>query len=473
MGMNEAELDAIIREVALWVGAPMTGAWQPRRDRVVLGIGPHFLLMVPRGPHARIHGVPKRPRNPGNPYSFQGACRANLRAPLTGVHKVRGDRALHLRFGARELHLRLTGRSGGLWIVKDGEVLAAYDGPAPGALPALPPPPDAPSATTPRFHPRPSESWNQAAYRWFEKRESDARRRERRLVLTRRLKSRISRDRRLAIALEGDLAKAERAPEARAQADALAARLHTIERGATRVQVPDLDDPDHQWTVELDPRRSPGENLERLYGRARRLDRMGDRVLEHMDRVAERLKVLDGALHIVDEADDATLSKLEKLAPSEGRQRAPKTEELPWYTWIGPHGMTVLVGKNAKANRRLTFQRARGDDFWLHLRGRPGAHLLIPVRSGKTPDLETLLCAAQIALLHAKIPEGEHADVQYTRARHVRSIKGAEDGRVQVLSERVLRVTRDPGVLTGWRRSDLEHFDVDALAEVSGKAGPG
>lgn len=467
MGMNDAELTCVIDELAGWVGEPMTGAWQPRRDRVVIGVGRSWLLLVPRGPDARIHSVNGRPRNPGNPFSFQGACRAHLRAPLRAVHKVDDDRIVALTFGDTDLHLRLTGRSGGLWIVQGRQVLAAYDGPAPDVLPAPPPPPDAPRTKGPRFTPGPGESWNEAARHWFTEREAARTRAERRRLLRKRLKTRMEREQRLRRALDQDLAKADRGPEARSRADAVAARLHEIRRGDHQVTVPDLEEPGHVWTVDLDPKRSPGENLERLYGRARRLDRMGERVLEHMERVEERIRALDAALHVVDEADDATLDRLEALAPRSRRQQKTPSAEDPWHTWIGPRGQQVLVGRHARGNRRLTFQRARGDDFWLHLRGRPGAHLLVPMQSGKTADLDTLLAAAQIALVHARVPEGMQADVQYTRARHVRSIKGAPDGRVQVLSEKVLRVARDPSHLVGWRRADQDVFDADALQAAS------
>jgi len=467
MGMNDAELERVVNDLQRWVGAPMTGAWQHRRDRVILGLGPGLLLLVPRGPFARVHTVARRTRNPRNPFSFQGACRAHLRSPLRSIVKHPHDRVVDFDFGEHQLHLRLTGRSGGLWILRGDEIVAAYDGPAPSRLPPLPPRPEAPTSGEPRFEPQGGEDWDRAASRWFTARESAHRRQERRRLIGRRLRTRLKREGRLLQGLHGDLDKAERAPEARRRADAVAAVLHTVRKGVEEVQAPDLEDPDQVLTVRLDPRRSPGENLERLYGRARRLDRMGDRVLEHMERVESRIAALEAALEVVDQADDATLDEIEELAPPERRGR-PTSPDDPWYTWIGPHGQQVLVGRNAKANRRLTFQRARGHDIWMHLRGRPGAHVLIPLAKGQSANLELLLAAAQIVLVHAKLGEGAKADVQYTPARNIRSIKGAPDGNVMVLDERVLHVTRDPSALVGWRRSDREHFDADALAAAAG-----
>ena len=70
----------------------------------------------------------------------------------------------------------------------------------------------------------------------------------------------------------------------------------------------------------------------------------------------------------------------------------------------------MWVGRNEKSNRKLTFQKARGRDFWMHLRDLPGAHLIIPMRGDSTPDRDLLLAAAQIALLEGKLEPGTGAE---------------------------------------------------------------
>ena len=93
-----------------------------------------------------------------------------------------------------------------------------------------------------------------------------------------------------------------------------------------------------------------------------------------------------------------------------------------------------------------------GEAVMLHLRGKPGAHVVIRTQPGQTPPLATLLAAANIALIQAKVPVGTAADIQYTRIKDVRSIPGDSGGRVRLANEKVLRVTRDPAALVGWTR---------------------
>ncbi|MBW1877703.1 MAG: DUF814 domain-containing protein [Deltaproteobacteria bacterium] len=448
--MRESELAAVVEDLSELEGRSFSGAWQPARDRLVLGLGRHgFLLLVPRGPLPRLHSLHERPANPKRPFSFQGACRAHLKGPLTALRKVKDERVLDFEFGTERLHLRLTGRGGGLWLLRAEEIIAAYDGPAPEALPELPA--LAPRSLTPRFEPEGDETWDLAARRWFGERESGNALTLRRTQLRRKLQRLIDRDQRLLEALEADLHKATEAPRLRTQADTLAAHLHEIPRGARVVVFSDLEYPDQEHRIHLDPASPPSATMERLYHRARRLERVGDRVLDQMVEAEERLERLRTAIGEVEGADAAALPLLESLVPRTAT-RASERKAEPWDTWTGPDGSVVLVGRNSRSNRVLTFQKARGRDFWLHIRERPAAHVVIPLREGKTPSRELLLAAAQIALVKAKVSEGASADVQYTRVKNVRSIPGDPGGRVILHEEKVLYVRRDAAALVGWRK---------------------
>ncbi len=449
MGMNESELEAVVGELQRLVGVSTSGVWQPSRDRVILGFQDGtWLLLVPRGPLARAHTVTRRPKNPQKPFSFQGACRSRIRGPLTALHKVQGERVVRLEFGSVRLELRLTGRSGGLWLVEGDHVVAAYDGPAPEALPPLAIRPVRDDES--RFLPV-EGSWDLGARRYFGDLDRERATVDLRADVERRLRRAISRTDRLRLNLEGDLIRAEQAPALRRQADLLAANLHRVPRGAERVELDDWEG--GTVVVELEPGRPATATLEQLYRRAGRLDRVGDRVLERMDEVEAELVGLQRAMRDLASASLETLQELDRTLPrgSSGRSRP---DDLPWVTWTGPRGERVLVGRNERGNRRLTFQVARGDDWWMHLRARPGAHVILPMPRGQSPSLPLLLAAAQIVLAHAKIPEGEPADVQYARVRDVRAIPG-ETARVRVADERVLRVVRDPSELSGWIREDL------------------
>jgi predicted ribosome quality control (RQC) complex YloA/Tae2 family protein len=451
MAMNDREIEAVVGELRDRLagdrGPGLQGAWQPTRDRVVLGFGDGSLLMiVPRGPFARLHLVRSRPANPPKPFSFQGACRAWLHGPLVAIERVPGDRVVRLSFARGALELRLTGRSSGLWLLDGATVVAAYDGPAPTELPELPPREAREDA--PRFQPE-EGSWNLAADRYFGGLERERERSERRTRVEQALTRAIHRNERLLDNLGDDLARADRAPVLRHQADLLASNVYRAKRGDSALIVEDWESGE-TVTLELDPSRPPTHTLDRLYHQAKRLERVADRVLARMDQVEAEQKAYRAALESLPTLTAEDLAKLEAKLPAGGPVRRKKdAASLPYVTWTGPNDLEVLVGRNAAGNRRLTFQVAKGHDWWMHLRGRPGAHLVLRVGKDRTPSLPHLLAAAQIALLVARVEPGEAAEVQYARVRDVRSIPG-EQGLVTVADEKVLRVQRDPAALVGW-----------------------
>jgi predicted ribosome quality control (RQC) complex YloA/Tae2 family protein len=450
--MHDAEIDAIAAELQGLLGRRLEGAWQPARDRVVLGLeGDALLLMVPRGPLARFHLISSRPKNPRAPFSFQGALRARLGGALEQVVRDPRDRAVTLAFSRGSLLLRLTGRSGGLWLLEDGAPIAAFDGPA-TAIPSLPPRP-AHGDDVLRFRPADPAApwaWSRAAEAWFDQKQragTDADRLGRVLAAGRRHLGRLAR---LEANLDADLAKASGAGDLRRQADALAAALYRVPKGATTAVVDDLGDPDVHWTVQLDPAKSPGSNLNVLYERVRRLERAGERTLERLIEVQEDRARLTALCDEAEKGGEAELATLERAVPRERVARDRDEPTAPWTTWRGPEGAVVFVGRNEAGNRRLSFQHARGNDWWMHLRDRPGPHVVIRVSPGTTPDLAVLLAAAQITLLASRIEVGAAAEVQYTRVKNIKAIPGESGGRVIVHEEKVLRVVRDPAALGVW-----------------------
>lgn len=90
-------------------------------------------------------------------------------------------------------------------------------------------------------------------------------------------------------------------------------------------------------------------------------------------------------------------------------------------------GLSILIGRNSKENLELTFKRARGNDLWMHVRGRPGAHVLIPLAPGKTASLDTLLDAAALAIHFSGGAKWGKTEVDYTYKKHVKRIRDSTE----------------------------------------------
>lgn len=105
-----------------------------------------------------------------------------------------------------------------------------------------------------------------------------------------------------------------------------------------------------------------------------------------------------------------------------------------------PGGWFVLAGRTDSDNDRLSVKLARPNDWWFHVRGMPGSHVVLRSREGEEPDRDTLERAAAIAAWHSKARAGGTVAVSCTQARFVTKPRGAEPGAVRIRKERVLKV---------------------------------
>ncbi len=104
----------------------------------------------------------------------------------------------------------------------------------------------------------------------------------------------------------------------------------------------------------------------------------------------------------------------------------------------------VLAGKTDEDNDTLSLKVANPNDYWFHVRGMPGSHVVLRVPESQTPDKDILKQAASIAVWHSKARQGGTVAVSCTLAKYVTKPKRAKPGTVHIKNERILRVK--PGI---------------------------
>lgn len=105
-----------------------------------------------------------------------------------------------------------------------------------------------------------------------------------------------------------------------------------------------------------------------------------------------------------------------------------------------PDGWVARVGKTDEDNDALSLDIARPDDWWFHVRGMPGGHVVLSARDDAEPDRKTRERVAALALYHSKARTAGVTGVSCTRARFVSKPRGAKPGTVEIRRESVLRV---------------------------------
>jgi len=186
-----------------------------------------------------------------------------------------------------------------------------------------------------------------------------------------------------------------------------------------------------------------GAELEKLFAKARRkkrrLEEAGNRLKEAEHQIAaihagiqKFLAAGSGAAESGADASGSSwkaIQEMELLAGVGGasQEKSPVTSKWAGRKYVSRDGLSILVGRTRDENLELTFKLARGNDFWLHVRGKPGAHVLIPVSSGKSAPLETLLDAAQLAVFFSGGKAWGKTEVDYTQKKYVKRIKGSTE----------------------------------------------
>ncbi len=113
---------------------------------------------------------------------------------------------------------------------------------------------------------------------------------------------------------------------------------------------------------------------------------------------------------------------------------------LNLHTYELPGGWKVLVGRTDRDNDTLSLRIARPEDWWFHVHGMPGSHVVLKGPPGAAADRETLKKAAAVAAYHSKAREGGVVPVSCTRACNVSKPRGARPGSVQIRKDFVLKV---------------------------------
>jgi predicted ribosome quality control (RQC) complex YloA/Tae2 family protein len=103
-------------------------------------------------------------------------------------------------------------------------------------------------------------------------------------------------------------------------------------------------------------------------------------------------------------------------------------------------GWKVLVGKSDADNEELSLRIARPRDWWFHVRGMPGSHVVLQSDSDGEASRALLERAAAIAAYHSKARQAGVVSVSCTRASEVGKPRGAPLGTVEIRKERVLKV---------------------------------
>lgn len=496
---DAAVLAGVVHELQRLRGARIQNAWQPDALTVILEIyrgrsdGPkeeneNYLLLSAHPEMARVHLTSRRGRNQEEPTPFLSACRSRLIGRhIDRIEQIDGDRVLQIECDGLMLTGEFMGKHSNLIVVEDGRVVDAAKriGVSKSSRIILPGKPFSPPPTavgeSPFFRklreagplkPGPFYAPGFGAYPYdlsalgYEelKRESlntaldqhysiEAPRREAehlKATLRGQLK-RVLEARQTAIHdLDQAVDAGGMAARWQQMGELLLAYSWQLEPGLARFETDDYEG--NPILIKLDPEKTPVENANRYFEKAKKAKARLPFVAEQRGHLQVERDELEGLLIKLDSTD--RLNEIEAILD---RAKARKwlnrpnlaqveKEERPYAGHrireaLGPHGYTILYGENAAANDYLTLRVAKPDDWWLHVRGGTSAHAVIPTsrKPEKVPH-ETLMFAAKLVVANSVMKHASYVPVDLTLRKYVRKPRGSKPGAALYTHERTLYV---------------------------------
>lgn len=187
--------------------------------------------------------------------------------------------------------------------------------------------------------------------------------------------------------------------------------------------------------IPCDPKLNLKQQIDKFYQNSKRKQRRVSEATSRISLLQEKHSELERCL-----TEKPTLLDWDSLARWEqaggtgpSTQQAvsspSKKDKAAWLgkSFVSKSGLVIWAGRNRDENLELTFKHARGNDLWMHVRGRPGAHVVIPVQPGKSIPLETLLDAAMITIHYSGGQNWGKTEVDYTFKKHVKRIKNSKE----------------------------------------------
>ncbi|MBR6410754.1 MAG: NFACT family protein [Clostridia bacterium] len=266
---------------------------------------------------------------------------------------------------------------------------------------------------------------------------------------------------------EAELAACEEGGSFKRTGDLITQNLYQLKPGMTEADLTDYEAYDEASGtygtvhITLDRRLSPAQNAQKYYKKYAKTQnaktalteqiRAGNAELLYLQSVSDALSRAQTLADLSEIREELTasgyLARSKKPMPRKGPLQSPPLR------YRSPSGLTVLCGKNNLQNDRLTFHTAAKTDYWFHVKGAPGSHVIL-CTEGKEPEDADFTAAAEIAAYNSKLSDGQSVPVDYTLVRNLRKPPASAPGFVIFHTNWTAYVTPDPDRVENMRQRD-------------------
>ncbi len=189
-------------------------------------------------------------------------------------------------------------------------------------------------------------------------------------------------------------------------------------------------------TIRLDKDLTGIENAKKFYNKYNKYKRTKDALIPQIEQTEaslEHLKAIDASIMLCENEADLKGVKDELIQygyikkNSKGKKKQAKSKPLHFVTEDGYH---IYVGKNNLQNDELTFNFAKGNDWWFHSKKIHGSHVIVKVKDNEELPDHIFEIAANVAAYYSSARESNKVEIDYVQKKEVKKPSGAVPGYV-------------------------------------------
>ncbi|MCT6859089.1 MAG: NFACT family protein [Apilactobacillus sp.] len=248
--------------------------------------------------------------------------------------------------------------------------------------------------------------------------------------------------------LEKTLDNTRYADEYRIKGEILTTYLYKIQKGMTKISLPNFYDDGKEIDISISNQLTPSENAQKYFKRYQKEKNAVSFVTEQLKKTNDEIDYFENILSQIEIANPSDLEDIKVELKNEGylkhhnnrntKNKNKNTKISKPEEFITDKGIHILVGKNNLQNDKLTMKDADKRDTWLHTQKIHGSHVII---KDFNPDDETIETAAMLAAYFSKARDSATVPVDYVQVKKIRKPNGSKPGFVIYEGQKTIFVT--------------------------------
>lgn len=250
--------------------------------------------------------------------------------------------------------------------------------------------------------------------------------------------------------LNQTLEESAHANEFKVKGELLTTYLYQVERGMTKITLPNYYDNEKPLTIALSNQVGPSQNAQKYFTKYNKLKKAVAYVNEQINLTNNELSYFENIMNQIEIASPKDINEIKLELIAEGyiknnnKNKKAKLQISKPEKFYSSDGTLIEVGKNNLQNDKLSLKTAQRNDIWLHVQKMPGSHVII---HDNNPSEVTLTEGAMLAAYFSKARGSANVPVDYLPAKLLHKPNGAKPGFVIFEGQETMYVTPDNGTI--------------------------